>query len=233
MSDIFIVRPKKTYLAKSPPARPSNSFQYIKLQGEFLNRSYGYYTSRFVEKIAQLAFQKQQSTAVLSIHKILTDTVKKYMLSDLELVVVGHICNLLQWDIHQSFLKHNSKILRCEQDDLPVLSKQLIFLLNLSAYFVKNYMGQMQESIAVAAYLEGESSGDWERIFQEWLKTCPSEMFKLSPRVINTLYSQFTRDCQQIEQIKNYNRMVDNILELSTTYSMIPGESKVSKKRSE
>jgi len=58
-------------------------------------------------------------------------------------------------------------------------------------------------------------------------------MFKLSPRVINTLYSQFTRDCQQIEQIKNYNRMVDNILELSTTYSMIPGESKVSKKRSE
>lgn len=76
-----------------------------------------------------------------------------------------------------------------------------------------------------------ETSGEWEYIYEEWLKTCQVEIFRISPRAINTLYSQFSKDCQKNNSAKNYNCMVDRILELSTTYSMMPGDSKQGKSK--
>lgn len=102
------------------------------------------------------------------------------------------------------------------------MARNLLLLLNLSAYFVKNYLGLSEETLAISNYLEGESGGEWERVFQEWLRACPPEIFRLSPRALNAMYSAFTRDCQIVSPTKNYNRMVDSILQLSTTYSMMP-----------
>jgi hypothetical protein len=56
-------------------------------------------------------------------------------------------------------------------------------------------------------------------------------MFRLSPRTINEVYAQYTRNCQKVSTTKNYNKMVDQIMELSTTYSMIPGDSRDPKKK--
>lgn len=57
-------------------------------------------------------------------------------------------------------------------------------------------------------------------------------MFKLSPRAVNQLYSTYSRNCQQTCEPKNYNKMVDQIMELSTSYSMIPaGEPKEAKRK--
>jgi hypothetical protein len=55
-------------------------------------------------------------------------------------------------------------------------------------------------------------------------------MFKLSPREINLSYSRYTKNCQQSTRSKNYNHLVDQIMELSTTYAMIPGEVRENKR---
>jgi hypothetical protein len=102
--------------------------------------------------------------------------------------------------------------------------------MNLIAYFVKSYVGQIEESAALTDFLSLESEGLWESVYEEWVKNLPSEIFNLSPRAINTIYNNYTRDCQKSSLSKNYNAMVDRILELSTTYSMMPGEVKQPKK---
>lgn len=55
-------------------------------------------------------------------------------------------------------------------------------------------------------------------------------MFKLSPREINSIYCRYTRNAQKPSASKDFNTMVDKILELSTTYSMMAGEGKQTKK---
>lgn len=84
----------------------------------------------------------------------------------------------------------------------------------------------MEESAALADIISIQTEGEWDPVYEEWLKICPTEMFNLSPRDINTLFTNYAKDCQQNPLSKNYNTMVDRILQLSTTYSMMPGEVK-------
>ena len=56
-------------------------------------------------------------------------------------------------------------------------------------------------------------------------------MFRLSPRKINQLFWEYTKGSQSASINRNYNQMVDQIMELSTTYAMIPGETKQNHKR--
>ena len=46
----------------------------------------------------------------------------------------------------------------------------------------------------------------------------------MAPREINQLYSKYSRNCQEFSNKKDYNSLVDTIIELSTTYSIIPGK---------
>ena len=79
--------------------------------------------------------------------------------------------------------------------------------------------------------MQKESGGNWAKIYELWLNECPLQMFRLSPRAINLKFSEYTKDSQTGGGNKNYNRMVDQVMELSTTYAMIPGDSKENKKR--
>lgn len=56
-------------------------------------------------------------------------------------------------------------------------------------------------------------------------------MFRLSPKKINQLFWEYTKGSQSANGNRNYNKMVDQIMELSTTYAMIPGETKQNKRK--
>ena len=46
----------------------------------------------------------------------------------------------------------------------------------------------------------------------------------ISPRELNRIYTNYSKNCQNRTQKKNYNEMVDNIIDLSITYSIIPAK---------
>ena len=196
-----------------------------------MNSSYGHYTGAFVEGISAAAAAVHQLTAVLSLPKCLRELVRKFMLSDLELAIVGHVCGLCGWNYNQPLLaRRASELLGGQEDSQHPATPQLMLLLELAGYFVKQYLGLEDEALAVAEFKQCESGGRWAELYEEWLLECPREMFTLSPRRVNRLYSEMSRDCQQRPHAKDYNHMVDQILELSTTYSMIPAEHKAQEK---
>lgn len=108
MSDLFDIIPKHHSSRNNHSRHHHSNANYIKLQGDFLANNYGLYTLRFIEMVTQDAVSKCPELEVMSIHKILRDIVKKFLLSDLELVYVGHICNLLDWNIKDPFIRRNS-----------------------------------------------------------------------------------------------------------------------------
>jgi hypothetical protein len=79
--------------------------RYTVLQGEFLGRSYGYYATYFIQKIAAEAITYCPQVEVLSVSRILKELVRKFLLSDLELVFVGYIAAQLEWAFGKSFYK--------------------------------------------------------------------------------------------------------------------------------
>lgn len=88
--------------------------------------------------LAQDAAFKCPQLQVIGIHKILREVVKKFMLSDLELVYVGHICNLLEWNIRDAFIRRSREGMRYEWE---CVDQGMYLLIVLSAYFVKKYIG--------------------------------------------------------------------------------------------
>jgi hypothetical protein len=160
----------------------------------------------------------------------LRELVRKFLLSDLELVFVGYIAGQLEWAFGKPFYKQRCQILKTGPEQFHKGIEILNFFLHLCACFVKNYIGQLEEAAAITEFLAIEAGGEWESTYEEWVRLLPSELFKLSPRAINTIFRNYSRDCLKVVHSKNYNCMVDRILELSTTYSMIPGEVKHKKK---
>jgi hypothetical protein len=139
MSDIFDIIPKHTSSPTNNHSQHQRSHaNYIQLQANFLANNYGLYTIRFIEMLAQDAAFKCPQLQVIGIHKILREIVKKFMLSDLELVYVGHICNLLEWNIRDAFIRRSREGMRYEWE---CVDQGMYLLIVLSAYFVKKYVG--------------------------------------------------------------------------------------------
>ena len=65
------------------------------------------------------------------------------MLSDLELVYIAHIANILEWNFEDSFVKTHSKLFSTTSDIINNGTLYLLFFINLLAYFVKKYIGQI------------------------------------------------------------------------------------------
>lgn len=84
MSGLFDIVTKQQSSCKNSHSSQKNCNQnYIKLQGDFLARHLGLYTMHFIEMIAQDAASICSELAVMSIHKILKDITKRFMLTDL------------------------------------------------------------------------------------------------------------------------------------------------------
>lgn len=84
------------------------------------------------------------------------------MLSDLELVFIGHVSEGLEWNFNKALYKQYSHIVGSifigEQNKSIEL---LNFFLSLVAYFVKSYAGQLEESGAIADLLAIETNNEW------------------------------------------------------------------------
>lgn len=93
--------------------------------------------------IAEEATYKFTPLKSVNLNKLLREIVKKYFLSDLELVYVGHIGSLLDWNINSSFILSKSKKMSLSAEGQPFEASLLLFFLNLIAFFVKKYIGQL------------------------------------------------------------------------------------------
>jgi hypothetical protein len=80
---------------------------------------------------------------VLSIDKLLREVARKFLLTDLELVYLGHAADILEWNIKDEFLKQNCEILKFQADYMHPQTLKLWFLLNLIAWFIKKYIGKL------------------------------------------------------------------------------------------
>ena len=47
----------------------------------------------------------------------------------------------------------------------------------------------------------------------------------ISPRNLNIIYTNYSKNNEKTEKIKDYNSIVNKILELSTPYSMMPSQN--------
>ena len=65
------------------------------------------------------------------------------MLNDLELVYLSHVANLWRWKINDPFIFKHSHLLGYNCEHLPKTCEQLLFFVNLLAYFVKKYVGSI------------------------------------------------------------------------------------------
>lgn len=102
----------------------------------------GYYANKFINAICQEGLQHLENLEVLSVHKILTEVTKKYMLTDLELTYLAHITHLLRWDLTSNFITKYSTLINYHCEHLPSGSARLAFFLSLVAYFVKKYIAE-------------------------------------------------------------------------------------------
>lgn len=58
MSDVFTISPIAFIPDKIVSVTRNSNSNYIRLQSEFLNRNYGYYATRFIDKITEDAIRK-------------------------------------------------------------------------------------------------------------------------------------------------------------------------------
>jgi hypothetical protein len=75
--------------------------------------------------------------------------VSKFMMSDLELVFIGHIASLLEWRFTSAFYKHNHQIVKWNSEKLNKNVEILNFYLHLIAAFVKNYIGEVEHTLSI------------------------------------------------------------------------------------
>ncbi len=95
------------------------------------------------------------------------------MMSDLELVFIGHVASLLEWRFTAAFYKHNHQIVKWNSEKLNKNVEILNFYLHLIAAFVKNYIGEVEHTLSIQDFLSSESDGKWETVYQQWLDKCP------------------------------------------------------------
>lgn len=63
---------------------------------------------------------------------------------------------------------------------------------------------------------------EFDKVYDLWRANNEKQLFNISPRELNSIYSEFSRNSEKKVYKKDYNEMVDKILELSTTYSIMP-----------
>ena len=90
------------------------------------------------------------------------------MMSDLELVFIGHVASLLEWRFTAAFYKHNHQIVKWNSEKLNKNVEILNFYLH-----VKNYIGEVEHTLSIQDFLSSESDGKWETVYQQWLDKCP------------------------------------------------------------
>lgn len=145
MSDVFEIIARPTSRPKLSKQRENVLGRYTQLQGEFVSQSYGYYTHYFIKRIEAEATARNGQIEVLSINLILRDLVRRFMLSDLELVFIGHVSEGLEWNFNKAFYKQHSHIVGSASNVEQNKSIELLsFFLSLVAYFVKSYAGQLE-----------------------------------------------------------------------------------------
>lgn len=157
MSDVFEIIARPSSRPKIGKQRESVLGRYTQLQGEFVSQSYGYYTHYFIRRIEAEAIERNSQIEVLSVNRILRDLVRRFMLSDLELVFIGHVSEGLEWNFNKAYYKQHSHIVGTSGEQHKGI-ELLTFFLSLVAYFVKSYAGQLEEAAAIADLLAIETS---------------------------------------------------------------------------
>lgn len=199
---------------------------YHAAQQLFVVQSYGYYTEMFLTKISEEACRMFDFMLKHQLKKLLREIVLKFMMSDLELVFLSHFCRRDRWNIRSKLIENHSHIFKqhsgVEQDEDH---RRLLLFIYLHSYNVKMYLGDKQTVAVLKNYLAVELD-QWDTLYNLWLKECPVNTFNISPREINAIYNGYSKDCQVMEHKKNYNSIVDKILELSSTYTMMPASKK-------
>lgn len=76
----------------------------------FCATSYGLYTEHFIKKIATDAANLYEHLHRFCMKKNLRKCVKKFMLTDLELIFMAHYCSMNEWEFENIDLLSETKI---------------------------------------------------------------------------------------------------------------------------
>lgn len=79
---------------------PSAPDAYQNLLQQYSLSFYGLYTESFIKRIAIDAEKQYRHMGALYLKKSLRKCVKKFLLTDLELIFLAYFCGVRQWDIH-------------------------------------------------------------------------------------------------------------------------------------
>ena len=154
MSDIFDIVPSSQPIPKISTKPAEDNTLYIKLQSQFASSHLGYYSNKFIDLISEEAIGRNEEIEVLSVHKILKEIMKKYMMSDLELVYFGYVSNALQWKFKSQTILNHSNALNYYCQHLPDLSEYLSIFCSFVAYFVKKYIGAPEECSVITDLMQ-------------------------------------------------------------------------------
>lgn len=88
------------------------------------------------------------------------------------------------------------------------------------SFFVKSYIGDVEEFNEIKAEVIKRDKS-FMKNYEAWVKLHTIAMFTITPREINQIYGRYSKGSQEIETKKDYNDMVDKIMDLSATYSMM------------
>lgn len=93
-------------------------------------------------------------------------------------------------------------------------------LIEYVSFFVKSYIGDPDEFNEIKVEVVTRDK-NFMKSYEAWVKLHTLSVFTITPREINQIYGQYSKGCQEIETKKDYNDMVDKIMDLSATYSMM------------
>lgn len=79
---------------------PSAPDAYQNLLQQYALTFYGLYTESFIKRIATEVEKQYRHMAALNVKKSLRKCVKKFLLTDLELIFLAYFCGVHQWDMH-------------------------------------------------------------------------------------------------------------------------------------
>ena len=83
MSDMFDILPESQIQQPLSTKISEENHAYLRVQNDFICHHLGFYCNKFIDAIASEAFAKIPEVEVLSLHKILKEVTKKFMMTDL------------------------------------------------------------------------------------------------------------------------------------------------------
>lgn len=204
---IFVVMKEEHCLADQAyvPSNYSKAYhQYGKSQIKFV--------MPFLTSIAQTCYFGHQ----FPVDKVLKAVSKFFLLNEIEVVFLAYLVRSTGWDIQEKTIASNAEkmqnIVFYSNENIDY--KKTILYLMVAAYTVKYYLNS---HTSLALEEATKRCPDFKRVFECWAKKHIAITSKINPRILHIVYQELYTSVRR--EKKDYNLMVDSILNISPAYN--------------